>query len=68
MTKFRFPQATQYSCNYQNLAPDGCTQYFFGSATGTFESYNYNSGNGRQLANQQESFCFRRETGNCRCK
>ncbi|CAB4068943.1 unnamed protein product [Lepeophtheirus salmonis] len=24
---------TQYSCDFDNLAPDGCTQYFFGSKT-----------------------------------
>ena len=24
-------KVTQYSCDYPNLAPDGCVQYFFGS-------------------------------------
>ena len=23
-------QVTQYSCDYENLAPKGCTQYFYG--------------------------------------
>ncbi len=25
-------KTTQYSCDYRNLAPQGCTQYFFGQA------------------------------------
>ncbi len=53
------PQATQYSCNYPNLAPDGCTQYYFGMNPGTVESYNYNNGNGNHLANQQQTICIR---------
>ena len=37
--KFDFLQVTQYDCNYNNLAPDGCTQYYFGSDTGTVQTY-----------------------------
>ena len=59
-------KVTQYSCNFNNLAPDGCTKYFFGSNTGTSQTYNYNGGNGQHLANQNEAQCFRREQGNCR--
>ena len=50
---------TQYSCNYPNLAPSGCTQYFFGMTTGTLNTFNYNGGNGQHLANQDQSFCVR---------
>ncbi len=39
---------TQYSCDFTNLAPPGCTQYFFGSTTGTLRSFNYNGGQGHQ--------------------
>ena len=35
-------QITQYSCDYNNLAPEGCTQYFWGETTGAFMSFNYN--------------------------
>ncbi len=41
-------KVTQYSCNFPNLAPLGCTQYFFGTQNGVLESYNYNGGNGHQ--------------------
>ena len=30
-------QITQYSCDFPNLAPKGCTQYFFGGDTGTVQ-------------------------------
>ncbi len=30
-------QVTQYSCDYDNLAPDGCTQYFFGATSQTVQ-------------------------------
>ena len=55
---------TQYSCNYPNLAPSGCTEYFFGSDTGTMTSYNF--AGGAHLANQKQMICVRREKGNCR--
>jgi len=56
---------TQYSCNYNNLAPEGCSKYHFGSSTGTIQSYNFNNGAGKQLADQNEVICMRRERGYC---
>ena len=56
---------TQYDCNYNNLAPSGCDQYYYGSsATGVVKTFNYDSA--PHLANQHQQICVRRETGNCR--
>merc|ERR1712226_1455074 len=55
---------SQYSCNYNNLAPEGCTQYFFGSSVDTVQTYNFDGG--QHLANQEQAICVRRERGNCR--
>ena len=55
---------TQYDCSYQNLAPSGCTEYYFGDTTGTISSYNFNSGNGYNLANQNHKICIRSEGKN----
>eukprot|EP00095_Tigriopus_kingsejongensis_P004176 maker-scaffold47_size466558-snap-gene-0.17 protein:Tk04176 transcript:maker-scaffold47_size466558-snap-gene-0.17-mRNA-1 annotation:"hypothetical protein DAPPUDRAFT_316514" len=55
---------TQYSCDYPNLAPDGCTQYFFGPTTDTVQTYNF--AGGQHLASQDQNICVRRERGNCR--
>ncbi len=52
-------QVTQYSCSFSNLAPNGCTQYFFGAATNIVQTFNYNGGNGHHLANQDQSICVR---------
>ena len=60
----QFFQVTQYSCDYPNLAPDGCTQYFFGETTGTVQSYNFEGGT--HLANQNQNMCIRRERGICK--
>merc|ERR1711936_42063 len=57
---------TQYACDYQNLAPSGCTEYLFGDTTGQISSYNFNSGNGYNLANQNQKICIRSEGTNCR--
>ena len=55
-------EVTQFACDYENLAPQGCTQYFFGnSGAGTIESFNFNSGAGIHLANQNQMICIRRE-------
>ena len=52
-------KVTQYSCDYNNLAPQGCDQYYFGSgATGTVKTFNYDAG--RHLANQHQHICVRR--------
>ena len=52
---------TQYSNDYANKAPPNCLQYHFGSATGQIRSFNWNEGNGRHLANQNQLICIRRE-------
>ena len=57
-------KVTQYDCNYDNLAPEGCTQYFFGSNTQTVQTYNFDGG--YHLANQDQNICIRRERSNCR--
>lgn len=57
-------KVTQYACDYKNLAPDGCTQYFFGATTDIIQTYNF--GNGRHLADQNQNICIRRERGNCK--
>lgn len=53
-----FDQVTQYSCSYNNLAPTGCTQYFFGNdGQGTVKTFNFDSG--IHLANQNQNICIR---------
>jgi len=60
-------KATQISCDDENRAPAGCDQWYFGSgATNAAETFNYQSGNGKHLANQHQTICVRREAGNCR--
>jgi hypothetical protein len=51
-------KVTQVECSSKTKAPSGCTQYFT-SDTGTIETYNYNSGGGVLLANQDYSACIR---------
>ena len=51
-------QVTQYTCDFDNLAPSGCTQYFFSeNGMGTFQTFNFDGG--QHLANQRHKFCFR---------
>ena len=55
---------TQYEKGYENLAPFGCTQYFWkqdsdSDGKGTIKSYNY--GGSFHLANQNQKICIRRE-------
>ncbi len=57
-------KVTQYDCNYENLAPQGCTQYFFGSTSQTVKTFNFDGG--YHLAGQDQNICVRRERGNCR--
>lgn len=60
-------EVTQFSCDYENLAPQGCLQYAFGTTgTGTIQSYNFNAGNGIHLANQNVMHCIRREKNMCK--
>merc|ERR1712029_787772 len=56
-------RVTQYDAGFENLAPAGCTQYFWNKedSVGTLYSYNYNSGNGIHLADQKQVICIRRE-------
>ena len=54
-------RVTQYDAGYDNLAPAGCTQYFWDKedADGTLYSYNFKGG--RHLADQKQVICIRRE-------
>jgi len=54
-------QIQMYECDYENLAPRGCTQYFFGEDNGKFSTFNWSGGN--HLANQNQNICFRKESG-----
>jgi len=56
----------QYNCEYENLAPKGCLQYFFGnSGAGTVKTFNFDGSPAIHLANQNQNICVRRESGNC---
>jgi len=57
-------KVTQIPCSSILRAPSGCTQYYYGSTTGTFSTYNFDQG--VHLADQQQVICFRRELGYCR--
>jgi len=57
---------TQIECNSELRAPQGCTQYFYGSNSQEVQSYNFDNGNGLHLANQNQNVCVRRERGNCK--
>ena len=57
-------RASQYPCDYVNLAPTGCTQYFFGDDEGRVMTYNYKGD--EHLAYQNQKICVRRETGKCK--
>jgi hypothetical protein len=51
-------QISQISCLDANKAPSGCTQWFYGTTTGTvINSYNY--AGSVQIANQRQSICIR---------
>ncbi|XP_040565514.2 uncharacterized protein [Lepeophtheirus salmonis] len=56
-------KVTQYDCFYSNLAPSGCTQWFFGPLTNDVTSFNYQGG--LHLANQDQRICVRREANTC---
>jgi len=51
-------KVTQVECGSKRLAPSGCLQYFT-QDTGEIQTFNYNSGNGVHLANQDYSACVR---------
>ena len=54
---------TQFACDHPNLAPPGCTQYFYGQDTGVVKTFNYDGG--LHLAKQNQKICVRRERGVC---
>merc|ERR1712226_251975 len=58
-------KVTQYSCDHPNLAPAGCTQYYYGTeATNQVRTFNWQGT--RHLNSQRQIICVRREAGNCR--
>jgi len=60
-------RVTQYEATYDNLAPFGCTQYYWkqdsdSDGKGTIQSYNWSGADGsRHLADQNQVICIRRE-------
>ncbi len=57
-------KVTQYTCEFENRAPTGCTQYFYNTAaTGVIKTFNFDGG--QHLANQKHKFCIRRERSMC---
>ena len=58
-------KVSQIPCASDLLAPQGCTQYYYGSpSTGYLRTFNFDGG--RHLADQYQTICVRRERGNCR--
>merc|ERR1712241_594633 len=55
---------TQVKCNAKNAAPDNFLQYFT-TDTGTIETFNYQSGAGTHLANQDYCYCIRADRTAC---
>jgi len=59
-------RVTQYDNGYTNLAPFGCTQYYWkqdsdSDGKGTIQSFNWQGGSGYHLADQKQVICIRRE-------
>ena len=50
-------QITTLDCDDTNLAPSGCTQYFYGQQSGQIKTFNW--AGGEHLANQNQRICFR---------
>lgn len=48
---------SQFTCDFTNLAPFGCDQYFYGSTSGYVQSFNYQ--NTKHLAAQSQDICIR---------
>jgi len=55
---------TQIECTSKTKAPQGCTQYFTGT-TGDIMTFNYQSGSGVLLHNQDYCACVRAERTTC---
>ena len=58
-------KVSQMACDDDNLPPQGCTQYYYGTS-GTNQVRSFNFDGGRHLADQHQVVCVRRESGNCR--
>ena len=55
LTLFTFHfQITQIDCNSELRAPQGCTQYFYGSNSQEVQSYNFDNGNGLHLGKSDQ--------------
>ena len=59
-------RVTQYDSGFTNLAPFGCTQYFWKQDSdtdgkGSIKSFNWQGGSGYHLADQKQVICIRRE-------
>ena len=50
-------KVSQLRCDFPNLAPSGCTQWFFGGMTGSVRTYNFNGE--LHLAEQNQNICVR---------
>jgi hypothetical protein len=50
-------KVSQIRCDFINLAPSGCTQWFFGGTNGVVRTYNY--AGGLHLAQQNQNICVR---------
>lgn len=48
---------SQYTCEFNNLPPQGCTQWYFGFLSGVVTSFNYDGG--LHLASQLQNICVR---------
>ena len=44
-----YSQVTQIECSSELRAPQGCTQYLYGSDTNTVRSFNFDNGDGIHL-------------------
>ena len=51
---------TQYTSDFNNKAPKGCLQYFFGANKGLNTGLNWNSSSGRSME-RNKCICIRRE-------
>ena len=56
-------KASQLACGDSNLAPSGCSQYYWGTGgASTIKSFGYD-GSTSHLADQAQTICVRRESG-----
>ena len=56
-------KASQIACGDSNLAPSGCSQYYWGTGgASTIKSFGYD-GSTSHLADQKQTVCVRRESG-----